>query len=114
MLHPMALAGWFGMFVTMLNLLPMAQLDGGHIVFAATTRWHQRIARAFWVVVMLLGWFWVGWLLWGFIVLVVSRGQLRHPPVLNAYRPLPRSRLWLLLASLLLFLLTFAPAPFRS
>ena len=114
MLHPMALAGWFGMFVTMLNLLPMAQLDGGHIVFAATTRWHQRIARAFWVVVMLLGWFWVGWLLWGFIVLVVSRGQLRHPPVLDAYRPLPRSRLWLLLASLLLFLLTFAPAPFRS
>lgn len=114
MLHPIAFAGWFGMFVTMLNLLPMAQLDGGHIVFAATTRWHQRIARAFWVVVMLLGWYWIGWLLWGFIVLVVSRGQLRHPPVLDAYRPLPRSRLWLLLASLLLFLLTFAPAPFRS
>ena len=114
MLHPVAFAGWFGMFVTMLNLLPMAQLDGGHIVFAATTRWHQRIARGFWVVVMLLGWFWIGWLLWGFIVLVVSRGQLRHPPVLDAYRPLPRSRRWVLWASLLLFLLTFAPAPFRS
>ena len=114
MLHPMAFAGWFGMFVTMLNLLPMAQLDGGHIVFAATTTWHQRIARAFWVIVMALGWFWIGWLLWGFIVLVMSRGQLRHPPVLDAFRPLPKSRTWLLWASLLLFILTFAPAPFRS
>jgi membrane-associated protease RseP (regulator of RpoE activity) len=87
---PVAFAGWFGMFVTMLNLLPMAQLDGGHIVYAAATRWHQRVARAIWVVIMLLGWYWIGWLLWGFIVLVLSRGQLRHPPVLDAYRPLPR------------------------
>jgi membrane-associated protease RseP (regulator of RpoE activity) len=114
LLHPAAFAGWFGMFVTMLNLLPMAQLDGGHIIYAATSRWHQHIARAFWVVIMLLGWFWIGWLLWGFIVLVMSRGQLRHPPVLDVYRPLPTSRRWLILVSLLLFLLTFAPAPFRS
>ncbi len=114
LLHPTAFAGWFGMFVTMLNLLPMAQLDGGHIVYAALPRWHQPVARAFWVIVMLLGWFWFGWLVWGFIVLLLSRGQLRHPPVLDAYRPLPRSRHWLAWISLLLFLLTFAPAPFRS
>lgn len=113
-LHPAAFAGWFGMFVTMLNLLPMAQLDGGHITYAAASPWHQHIARAFWVVLMLLGWFWIGWLLWGFIVLVLSRGQLRHPPVLDAYRPLPRSRHLLTWASLILFILTFAPAPFRS
>ena len=113
-LHPTAFAGWFGMFVTMLNLLPMAQLDGGHIVYSATARWHQPVARAFWVVVMLLGWFWIGWLVWGFVVLLLSRGQLRHPPVLDAYRPLPVSRKWLLAASLLLFILTFVPAPFRA
>lgn len=111
MLHPLAFAGWFGMFVTMLNLLPMAQLDGGHILYAASTRWHPRIARAFWVIIMLLGWFWIGWLFWGFVILVLSRGQLRHPPVLDAYRPLPPSRRWLLWASLVLFLLTFAPVP---
>jgi Zn-dependent protease len=114
LLHPTAFAGWFGMFVTMLNLLPMAQLDGGHIVYAATPRWHQPVARAFWVIVMLLGWFWIGWLMWGVIVLALSRGQLRHPPVLDAYRPLPPSRRWLAWLSLLLFILTFAPAPFRS
>ena len=113
-LHPTAFAGWFGMFVTMLNLLPMAQLDGGHIVYAATPRWHQPVARAIWLIIMLLGWFWFGWLIWGVIVLTLSRGQLRHPPVLDAYRPLPKSRRWLVWLSLLLFILTFAPAPFRT
>ena len=111
-LGPIAVAGWFGMFVTMLNLLPMAQLDGGHIVYAAAPRLHQRIARASWLLIMLLGWFWYGWLFWGFIVLMLSRGQLRHPPVLDAYRPLPPSRRWLLVASAVLFVLTFAPVPF--
>ena len=111
-LGPIAVAGWFGMFVTMLNLLPMAQLDGGHIVYAAAPRLHQRVARAIWLLIMLLGWVWYGWLFWGFIVLMLSRGQLRHPPVLDAYRPLPPSRRWLLVASALLFVLTFAPVPF--
>lgn len=112
LLHPIAVAGWFGMFVTMLNLLPMAQLDGGHIVYAASPRFQQPIARGIWIAIMLLGWFWLGWLFWGLIVLMLSRGQLRHPPVLDAYRPLPASRRWLLVASLVLFVLTFAPVPF--
>jgi len=114
MLHPIALAGWFGMFVTMLNLLPMAQLDGGHILYAAFPTLHRRVARVFWVFIMLLSWFSVTWLIWGLAVLVLSRGQLGHPPVLDAYRPLPNSRRWLTWLSLLLFLLTFSPVPFRA
>jgi len=114
MLHPVALAGWFGMFVTMLNLLPMAQLDGGHILHAAFPTLHRRVARAFWVFIMLLSWFSVTWLIWGLAVLVLSRGQLGHPPVLDAYRPLPKNRYLLAWMSLLLFLLTFSPVPFRS
>lgn len=112
-LHPMAFAGWFGMFVTTLNLLPMAQLDGGHILYAALPRWQERIARGFWVGIMLLGFYWGGWLVWGFLVLALSRGRLSHPPVLDAYRPLPPSRRWLAWGSLVLFLITFAPVPFR-
>ena len=113
-LNPMAFAGWLGMFVTMINLLPMAQLDGGHILYATLPRWHRRVAVGFWGAIMLLGWLWPGWLFWGFVVLVLSRGRLAHPPVLDAYRPLPRSRRWLAWGSLVLFLATFAPIPFRG
>jgi len=50
---------------------------------------------------------------WGFIVLILSRGRLGHPPVLDVYRPLPRSRFWLAWAALVLLVITFAPVPFR-
>jgi membrane-associated protease RseP (regulator of RpoE activity) len=110
-LNPVAFAGWLGMFVTMLNLLPIAQLDGGHILYAALPRAQRQVARIFWVGVMLLGYFSKSWLIWGIIVLLLSRGQFGHPPVLDAYRPLPRSRVWLVVVSVLLFGLTFTPAP---
>jgi len=53
------------------------------------------------------------WLVWGVLVLLLSRGRLDHPPVLDAYRPLPRSRVWMLLISVILFVLTFVPIPIR-
>ena len=112
-LHPLAFAGWVGMFVTMLNLLPISQLDGGHILYAAVPRWHQRIALVFWLIIVALGWFWRGWLIWGLLVLVLSKGRLGHPPVLDAYRPLPASRRWLAWGALALFLITFTPVPIR-
>lgn len=111
-LHPTAFAGWFGLLVTAINLLPMAQLDGGHILYAALPAWHERIARGFWIAVLALGWWYPGWLVFALLVLVLSRGQLGHPPVLDAYRPLPPARRWLAWASLLLFLVTFTPTPF--
>lgn len=111
-LHPMAFAGVVGMFVTMLNLMPMAQLDGGHILYATVPRWHRRVALLFWVAILLLGRWWLGWLVWAGLVLIMSRGRLDHPTVLDAYRPLPRSRRWPAWAALALFLLTFAPVPF--
>jgi membrane-associated protease RseP (regulator of RpoE activity) len=112
LLHPTAFAGWMGMYVTTLNLLPIAQLDGGHILYAAAPRAQRWVARIFWVIIVLLGFISRSWLLWGVVVLLLSRGQFGHPPVLDAYRPLPRSRRVLLAASLLLFALTFAPFPF--
>lgn len=111
--HPVAFAGWVGMFVTMLNMLPISQLDGGHVLYAALPRWHERIALAFWMLIVVLGWFWRGWLLWGLLVLLLSRGRLGHPPVLDAHRPLPPSRRALAWVALILFLVTFAPVPFR-
>lgn len=110
-LHPTAIAGWFGMFVTALNLMPMAQLDGGHILYAALPKKHEWVGRGFWVALMILGSFWFNWLVWGSLVLLLSRGRLGHPPVLDAYRPLPPTRRWIAWASLVLFLVTFSPIP---
>src|SRR5262249_6499435 len=67
-LHPAAFAGWLGMFVTMLNLLPIGQLDGGHILYSAAPRSHRYVARVFWVAVILLGYYSKSWLAWGIIV----------------------------------------------
>ena len=113
LLDPMGFAGWLGIVVTMYNLLPISQLDGGHILFAALPRWHQRIALAFWAFILVLGTLWKGWFLWGFLVLLLSRGRVGHPPVLDAQRPLPGSRRKLAWGALILFVITFAPVPFR-
>lgn len=112
-LHPLAFAGWIGMFVTMLNLLPLAQLDGGHALYAALPRLQGRLALVFWVALAVLGWYtWPGWIFWAVFVVVLSRGRLAHPPVLDEGRALPPSRRWMALAALLLFVLTFVPRPF--
>lgn len=114
LLHPLAFAGWVGAFVTMLNLVPLGQLDGGHLLFAVTPRWHRRTGLAVWATLMVLGWrYWQGWLLWGFLVFVLSRGQLAHPPLLDSYRDLDAPRRRSAWGLLLLFVLTFTPAPFR-
>lgn len=110
-LHPVAFAGWVGMFVTMLNLLPIAQLDGGHILYALLQRWQRAVAFSIWVGLLALGHWWAGWYLWAAVVLILSRGQLTHPPVLDAVRPLPRSRRWVALVGFVLFVLTFMPVP---
>ncbi len=108
---PVAFAGWVGMFVTMLNLLPMGQLDGGHILFARLPEMHRRVAVGFLLITLALGSLWFGWYIWGGLVLLLSRGRLSHPPVLDALRPLPESRRVIWWVAVALFVITFAPAP---
>lgn len=111
-LHPVAFAGWVGMFVTMLNLLPLAQLDGGHLLYATFPGLHERVARTFLLLTAVMGLWWWGWWVWVFLVLVLSRGRLGHPPVLDSDRPLPASRRWIAWGALVLFLITFVAVPF--
>ena len=106
--HPFALAAWVGCFATMLNLLPLAQLDGGHLLYAVVGRWQGRIAPALWVALLAGGFLWPGWFLWSLIVLVMG---LRHPPVLDEAEPLDRRRRWLAVAAAAIFLLCFMPVP---
>jgi membrane-associated protease RseP (regulator of RpoE activity) len=112
LLHPMAVAGWAGVLVTMLNLLPLAQLDGGHITFAVFGRRQRWIALAFWFGLILMGWlFWPGWWLWAALGLILGRGRLAHPKVVEPERELSTSRRWLGYLAIALFVLTFMPKP---
>jgi membrane-associated protease RseP (regulator of RpoE activity) len=107
-LHPMALGAWLGLLATSINLLPLGQLDGGHILYAATGRLQRRLALPLWLGLALLGWVWPGWILWAVIVLVIG---LYHPPVWDERQPLDRKRQAVAWLALLIFILTFMPAP---
>ncbi len=108
-LHPMALAGWFGLFVTFLNLIPVGQLDGGHVAYALFGPYHRWISRLFLLVILSLGFLgWQGWFVWAVLLAVLG---VDHPPVLNAFLILDfRRRLYGLL-TVGLFILTFIPVP---
>jgi membrane-associated protease RseP (regulator of RpoE activity) len=111
-LHPVAFAGWFGLFVTSINLLPVGQLDGGHVLYAAAgrgTRMIPALLIAFLVWLGLHGW--PGWLVWAAIITVLL--LLGHPPTENDGRPLGVSRRLAALATLAVFVLTFVAEPFR-
>ena len=107
-LHPVAVAAWVGMFATALNLLPGGQLDGGHIFYAVWPRAHYYVTRILTIALLVMGlWLWAGWLLW-FGMLLVFGGY--HPSV-PKYPGLSRERKWLAVFALLMFALTFMPAP---
>jgi len=107
-LHPMALGAWLGLLATSLNLLPLGQLDGGHILYAATGRLQRRLALPLWLGLGLLGWFWQGWLVWTLIVLVIG---LYHPPVWDEREPLDPRRRMIAVLALVIFVLSFMPIP---
>jgi membrane-associated protease RseP (regulator of RpoE activity) len=109
-LHPIALAGWFGLFVTVLNLLPISQLDGGHVCYALFGRWHGMISRVFIVAIALLGLRgWPGWFVWVAVPLVIG---VDHPPTYDSRTPLDGRRqvaAWLTVGA---FIVTFMAEPF--
>ena len=109
--HPILLASWIGFFITSLNLIPAGQLDGGHILYAISPRWHRVMTYAAPLLLLAMGLeFWTGWLLWGAILLLP---MMRHPRIPN-FPMLPRKHLWLGWIALALLALTFLPAPFEG
>ena len=112
LLHPVAFAGWAGLFVTALNLLPIGQLDGGHVAYAILGRARaRRLALA-----ALAGFILVAvfvspiWTVMAVLVLVMGPG---HPPTADDTVPLGRVRRWVGYAALLFCVLSFPPDPFR-
>jgi membrane-associated protease RseP (regulator of RpoE activity) len=115
-LNPIAFAGWIGLLVTTLNLLPVGQLDGGHVIYALFGRWHRTISRLFIVACVLMvvvplvmgSTYWGGWLFW--VVLLMFLG-LGHPATVDADTPLEPKRRAMAWATVALFILTFSPVP---
>ena len=115
-LHPIAFAGWIGLFITALNLLPVGQLDGGHVIYALFGRRHRTISRLFvFACVMMvaapymMGWsFWTGWLFWSALLLFLGLG---HPSTVDVDTPLDKPRRMAAWLTVALFIVTFSPVP---
>ncbi|MFQ5464642.1 MAG: site-2 protease family protein [Thermodesulfobacteriota bacterium] len=109
-LHPVAFAGWIGFFVTAMNLLPLGQLDGGHVVYALIGPRHRLFSRLMVVVLVILGLItWPGWFIWAALIAIIG---LYHPPVADQHLPMDSKRRLTSLATLAAFILTFIPRPF--
>jgi len=111
-LHPVAFSGWIGLLVTNLNLLPVGQLDGGHVAYAVLERRQRVLSAAVVAGLLILGVVgWSGWLLWAAILMVLG---IHHPPVTFDWIPLDRRRRTIGWITLGLFAATFIPVPFRG
>jgi membrane-associated protease RseP (regulator of RpoE activity) len=109
-LSPMAIAAWFGLLVTGFNLLPMGQLDGGHIAYAMLGRFARPVAVLTFLSMLFLGYtVWAGWYTWAFFALITG---LRHPEPLNDITGLNWPRRLLGLLTFGLFFLLMTPRPF--
>ncbi len=110
MVHPIALAAWFGVLATNLNLFPIGQLDGGHVAYAVLGSRARWLSRAFWLGLAALAIHNFVWFAWTLVTLLIG---FRHPPTLWDDRPLDDRRRWLALAAAVVFGLTFMPDPVR-
>lgn len=108
-LHPIAFAGWIGMLVTSLNLIPIGQLDGGHIVFALSPKQHKLMGRLFFVALFPLGYFWTGWFFWALMIVLVG---FKTVPLSDDTEELGTLHKLLGVVSIVIFLVTFIPVPF--
>jgi membrane-associated protease RseP (regulator of RpoE activity) len=126
--HPIAIAGWAGLFVTALNLLPMGQLDGGHVIRSVFPKTYKKLYKTVFRLLFAMGlsgilaqmynqkWLieitWPGWIFWA--VLVYFMTKLDHPGPLNDVTSLDRKRKMASIIILLIFLVSFTPVPVMS
>ena len=109
-LNSVAFAGWFGLLVTAVNLLPLGQLDGGHILYALAGTRQFTVARILLVGMIILGFSWKGWWLWAVLIYFM---RFKHPPTADEHIPLDRKRIIIGLICLGIFIVCFIPIPFK-
>ena len=105
---PFGLAAWFGLFLTSLNLIPIGQLDGGHLTYAIFRRRAGVISRVgSWITVALI-YFGPTWIVWSILVRVLGRD---HPPTTCDEEPLGGGRILVGLLAMAIFIVCFVPEP---
>lgn len=112
LLHPVAFAGWIGLLVTMLNLLPIGQLDGGHIAYAVLGKKHDLVAKIAFFALIPLSFLSLNWLVWGILILILMR-TTKHPPIHDILSPLSKENRIIGYICLSIFILCFIPVPFQ-
>lgn len=110
-LHPIAWAGWGGLLVTALNLIPAGQLDGGHLSYVLFGQRARQFLPYVLVGLLILGFFWQGWWLWLFLISILGR---TYAEPLDQITPLDPRRRVVALLGLIVFLLTFTPVPLQA
>jgi membrane-associated protease RseP (regulator of RpoE activity) len=111
LLHPVAFAGWVGLFVTSLNLLPISQLDGGHIIYAFLGEKHIIVSKGMIPVLFVMSLVYLPWIILLIIIFFIG---YRHPPVVHPWIELDRKRKAVGWVCLFIFILTFTPVPIKG
>jgi membrane-associated protease RseP (regulator of RpoE activity) len=110
-LHPIAFAGWIGFFITCINLLPIGQLDGGHIAYAVFGKRHRAISISMVMLLIIFGVFiWSGWLISAFLVAILF-ARYPYPPLTDDQVVLGKERRLIGWFSLVVFVVIFLPSP---
>lgn len=108
-IHPVAFAGWAGILVTALNLIPAGTLDGGHVIYSLFGDKSRKAFPFIITILIALGFFWDGWWLWA--VLLFWLGRVNAQP-LDQITTLDPSRKLVAVAMIFIFVLVFTPVPF--
>jgi len=112
-LHPVAIAGWVGILVTFLNLIPAAQLDGGHVARAFMgEKLHYYFTMGIGLSLLILSAFWPVWVLWAFIILILGRAG--NPGALDEVSPIGKRQILLALIVIVIFVLSATPIPIKT
>ncbi len=109
-----AFAGWVGCFLTGVNLLPLSQLDGGHVLYGLVGRRQGTVALLAIAGLLYLAQYSWNWYVWVALAFLIGGGRLAHPPVAIPGRPIPMNRAWVGAACVAVFVATFVPIPFTG
>jgi membrane-associated protease RseP (regulator of RpoE activity) len=123
--YPFLCVGWFGLFVTSMNLIPVGQLDGGHVIYSMfNSKKHEAIASVSLILLLAIGilgvldnlfdirirFGWSGWLFWAFILYFFIK--VKHPPVYQ-FEELNAGRKIIGYVAIIVFIISFSPTPFE-